>query len=48
MVKKKTDIRKDSIKIIASKSIDYTFLDNDLLNLKSAVVHKIDEHLAIM
>jgi hypothetical protein len=48
MVKKKTDIRKDSIKIIASKSIDYTFLDNDLLNLKSTVAHKIDEHLAIM
>jgi hypothetical protein len=48
MVKKKTDIRKDSIKIIASKSIDYTFLDNDLLNLKSNVIHKIDEHLAIM
>jgi hypothetical protein len=44
MVKKKTDIRKDSIKIIASKSIDYTFLDNDLLNLKSTVAHKIDEH----
>jgi hypothetical protein len=44
MVKKKTDIRKDSIKIIALKSIDDTFLDNDLLNLKSTVAHKIDEH----
>jgi hypothetical protein len=44
MVKKKTNIRKDSIKIIGPKSIDYTFLDNDLLNLKSTIAHKIDEH----
>jgi hypothetical protein len=49
MVKKKTNKREGSgVKIIGSKSIDYTFLDNDLLNLKSATIisigHKIDEH----
>ena len=44
MVNKKTNIKKDRIKIIGSKSIDYTFLDNGLLNLKSTIAHEIDEH----
>ena len=35
MTKKKED---SNVKIIGSKSIEYTFLDNDLLNLKSTTI----------
>jgi len=44
MAKKKISRKKGEVKIIGSKSVDYTFLDNDLLNVKSTnISHKKDE-----
>jgi hypothetical protein len=44
MAKKKISRKKGEVKIIGSKSFDYTFLDNDLLNVKSTnISHKKDE-----
>jgi hypothetical protein len=44
MAKRKISRKKGKVKIIGSKSADYTFLDNDLLNLKSInTSHKKDE-----
>jgi hypothetical protein len=44
MAKKKISRKKGEVKIIGSKSFDYTFLDNDLLNVKyTNISHKKDE-----
>ena len=44
MAKKKISRKKGEVKIISSKSFDYTFLDNGLLNVKSTnISHKKDE-----
>jgi hypothetical protein len=41
---KKISRKKGEVKIIGSKSLDYTFLDNDFLNLKyTNISHKNDE-----
>ena len=49
MVKKKTNKRVGSgVKIISSKSIDYTFLDNDLLKLKSATIIILESVIELM
>ena len=42
--RKKISRKKGEVKIIGSKSLDYTFLDNDFLNLKyTNISHKNDE-----
>ncbi len=45
MEKKKIRKKDDRVKIIDSKSFDYTFIDNDLSNLKfnTNISHKKDE-----
>jgi hypothetical protein len=41
---KKISRKKDEVKIIGSKSLDYTFLDDDFLKLKyTNISHKKDE-----
>jgi hypothetical protein len=41
---KKISRKKDEVKIIVSKSLDYTFLDDDFLKLKyTNISHKKDE-----
>ncbi len=46
MAKKKISRKKGEVKIIGSKSFDYTFLDNDLLNVKSTnISRKKDDHV---
>ena len=41
---KKISRKKDEVKIIGSKSLDYTFLDDDFLKLKyTNIGHKKDE-----
>lgn len=41
---KKISRKKDEVKIIGSKSLDYTFLDDDLLKLKyTNISHKKNE-----
>jgi hypothetical protein len=49
MAKKKISKKNSGVKILDSKSIGYTFLENDLLNLKLPVlVIKMMETITIM